>query len=215
DARAGDSGARRHPIMSETSTTRVHAWEAVTESDSTTDAGARTSSHTTTLKAGLGSGKSHFLLRAPSLLATFYKEPAQHEAARNVEFSSFLISPPLHSQATLTGCTPMALSLSSGSLISGGSVTTTSTTVALSRSCTLSGHLLATTASVIAPDPFRIAPVENNITKFDPLLARQVARHVAEAFASAMEETFEDGVHSKFEKTLGSLIRVAGNNSLK
>ena len=123
--------------MSETSTARVHAWEAVIESDSTTVAGTHAGYHTTTLMAGPGSGKSHFLLRVPFLLATFYKEQAQHESARNVQkiVSSFL-TPPQHPQATMTCYMPIGFPLADGSVIAGQAMTLTSTTLSIPRSCT-------------------------------------------------------------------------------
>jgi len=57
--------------------------------------------------------------------------------------------------------------------------------------------------------------MEGNTTTFNDIIARRVTHQVEQAFASAVEETFEGGVHSGFEKALASLIRVSSNDAMK
>ena len=52
-------------------------------------------------------------------------------------------------------------------------------------------------------------------TAFDPHQAKEIAVYVGQAFARAEEESFEDGVPSKFASTLASLIRKFGSEAVK
>jgi hypothetical protein len=155
------------------------------------------------------------LLHAASSLSRFYEEQGPLGGAHigvfltNLDMMAPLcISPLLARQLVRRDIPPTFVVTAHPMFFSGDTFLLPPTT------CTSSEYVSAVTNS-LSGDLFQMAPAVTNDTTFDEVRAQRVAHLVEQAFIGAVEETFEDGVRSKFEKTLASLIHVSGNDAMK